>query len=259
MVLCADVTAGFGTLRAHYSGRVAVLGNAVPDDIAAALNGSAAGWSSFSDPLPADAQMVYVPPVSPDTWQTFGADLIAAAAARYPGVPFVVDDRWFEYTGSTICEWLPRVDNLIILRSLGPAFGLEGLGAGYMLGSRRVLPEGVARASEASLLPVTRRAAMVALVDQGYMREYLQTRLSTRRWVAECLNKAGLEATELPGPHVFVRGQCPECLRSEPYTLASTNGWLWAVGTPDQVEDQIELLQTELSSRTAKTSGKTDD
>jgi UDP-N-acetylglucosamine 2-epimerase (non-hydrolysing) len=248
VVLCADVTAGFGTLRAHYTGRVAVLGNSVPDDIAAALNGSAAGWSSLTDPLPADAQMVYVPPVSLDTWELYSPDDVAAAAARYPGVPFVVDDRWFEYTGSTISEWLHRVDNLIILRSLGPAFGLDGLGAGYMLGSGRVLPEGVARASESALLPVTRRAAMVALLDQGYMREYVQSRLSTRKWVAESLNRAGLVATELPGPHVFVRGECPECLRGGSYTLASQNGWLWAIGTPDQVEDQLELLQTELSN-----------
>jgi hypothetical protein len=244
VVLCADVTGGFATLRAHYSGRVAVLGSTVPDDIASTLNGSSTGWSSLLDPLPADIEMVYIPPVTLGSWRSPAPEQVAEAAARYPAVPFVVDERWFEYSGISVAEYLKHTDNLIILRSLGPAFGLDGLGAGYMLASQRMLPEGLARAAEAALLPVSRRAAWVALVDLGYCQEYVNTRLTTRSWIARALKQLGFETIELPGPHLFVKGDLPGALKREPGVQSTQDGWLWAIGTPDQVEDQLAKLET---------------
>jgi UDP-N-acetylglucosamine 2-epimerase (non-hydrolysing) len=244
VVLCADATGGFATLRAHYTGRVAVLGSFVPDDIAATLNGSAAGWASLSDPLPADVEMVYIPPVIPGTWQPAAPADVAEASGRYPTLPFVVDERWFEYSGTSVAEFLKRHDNLIVLRSLGPAFGLDGLGAGYMLASARMLPEGVAKAAEAGLLPVSRRAAWVALVDLGYCHEYVNSRLTTRSWICRALRELGFDIVELPGPHVFVSGPVPETLKGVPGIQFTDGGWLWAIGTPDQIEDQFAKLET---------------
>lgn len=245
VVLCADVAGGFATLRAHYSGRVAVLGSAVPDDIAAALNGSAAGWDKLTDPLPADVEMVYVPPVTLGTWQAPSPEDLVVAAGRYPMVPFVVDERWYEFSRQTVAAHLDRVDNLIVLRSLGPAFGLDGLGTGYMLASRHKLPAGVAKAAEAALLPVSRRAAWVALSDLGYHHEYVASRLATRAWITHSLAQLGFEPVALPGPHVFVKGDCPTALKGERTVQTTQNGWLWAIGTPDQVEDLFTQLETQ--------------
>ena len=121
--------------------------------------------------------------------------------------------------------------------------GLDGLGAGYMVASPDSIAATVAAAAEAGLLPVARRAAMVALVDQGYMREYVDTRIATRRWMSRALTDLGFETIELPGPHLFVRGPIPPCLLHHDCTLAMTDGWLWAVGTPEQVEDRVLELQ----------------
>lgn len=244
VVLCADTPGGFAALRTQYSGRVAVLGGYAPNDIAATLNGSAVAWEGLSGPLPADVEMVYIPPFEVGSWQSPRTLDLAEAAGRNPTVPFVVDERWFEYTKASVVEHLKRVDNLVILRSLGPAFGLDGLGAGYMLASRRMLPDGVAKAAEAALLPVSRRAAWVALVDLGYCQEYVHTRLTTRSWIARSLAGLGFGTVELPGPYVFVRGQLPAALNGEPAVTPTEGGWLWAIGTPDQVEDQFARLET---------------
>ena len=243
VVLCADISGGFATLRAHYSGRVAVLGGFVPDDIASTLNGSATTWTRLSDPLPADVEMVYIPPVQVGTWTSADTVALAEAAGRYPSLPFVVDERWFEYSKTTAEPCLKQTDNLILLRSLGPAFGLDGLGAGYMLASRRMLPDGVARAAEAALLPVSRRAAWVALVDLGYCQEYVQTRLTTRSWILRALESLGFQAVQLPGPHVFVRGEIPPTLAGQTGIGPTEGGWLWSIGTPDQIEDQFASLE----------------
>lgn len=243
VVLCADVAGGFATLRAHYSGRVAVLGGYVPNDIAATLNGSAVVWKGLSEPLPADVEMVYVPPFEVGTWQSPRITDLVQAAGHYPTVPFVVDERWFEYSKTSVVEHLKRAENLIVLRSLGPAFGLDGLGAGYLMAGKRMLPDGVAKAAEAALLPVSRRAAWVALVDLGYCQEYVQTRLTTRSWIARALSAQGMNATELPGPIVFVRGSMPAALIRESGVTPTEGGWLWAIGTPDQVEDQFAKIE----------------
>jgi hypothetical protein len=89
----------------------------------------------------------------------------------------------------------------------------------------------------------------VALADPEYRREYVEARLSTRDWIARSLSQLGFECKELPGPYVFVKGDRPEPLAGHTSVLRTQNGWLWAIGTPDQVED--EYLQLE-SSRMAQ-------
>jgi UDP-N-acetylglucosamine 2-epimerase (non-hydrolysing) len=244
VVLCADVPGGVATLRAHYhGGRVAVLGGGVPADVAAVLNGSTVNWPDCHQQLPANVELVYVPPVQFGSWQSPDVKGLVACAEKHPGIPFIVDERWFEFTGQTVANEIARVDNLIAIRSMGPAFGLNGLGVGYMLGSKRFVTPSVTRAAEVGVLPVARRAAMVALVDQGYLREYVETRLTTRTWLAAQIGKLGFETVELPGPHIFIRGTMPAQVGRHSCTVATEDGWLWAVGTPDQVEDQLSLLE----------------
>jgi len=95
------------------------------------------------------------------------------------------------------------------------------------------------------MLPVARRAAFAALVDLGYMREYVDTRRATRNWLAQSLAKLDLEVVALPGPHLFVSGDVPESLRDAEGVTALKTGWLWSVGTPEQVEHRLEALESE--------------
>jgi UDP-N-acetylglucosamine 2-epimerase (non-hydrolysing) len=244
VLLCGEVAGGFAALRAHYSaGPVAILGGTVPDDVAAALNGSAVRWPSLSSPLPAGCKLVYVPPFAGENWRAVDTAALCAWAKEHADVLVAVDERWYEYTQVSVGGEVAAVPNLIALRSLAPAFGLDGLGAGYMVAAPDVIATSVAAAAEASLLPVARRATMVALIDQGYMREYVETRSATRRWLQQALTGLGYTAQELPGPHLFVRGDIPASMAALPCTCRVNDGWLWAVGTPEQVEDCVAELQ----------------
>ena len=244
VILCGDVAGGFAALRAHYStGPVAILGGTVPEDVAAVLNGTAVLWPTLDSPLPPGCRLAYVPPVFADSWHEAEPGAIWNWARAHADVLMAVDERWYEYSGSTVCQDLAATPNLVALRSLAPAFGLDGLGAGYLIASPDSIATSVAAAAEAGLLPVARRAAMVALVDQGYMREYVDTRVATRQWLSKSLTELGFETLELPGPHLFVRGPMPACLAKHSCTLPMKDGWLWAVGTPEQVEDSVVELQ----------------
>jgi hypothetical protein len=243
-VPCADIAGGISTIRAHFKdGKVAVLGGAAPDDVSAVLNSSAVAWENAGDAMPADVEMVYVSPICPGAWESFCVEQVVSVAAQYPELPFVVDERWFEFTGQTVAEAIPMCPNLIALRSMGPAFGLDGLGAGFMLGAHPFVTASIIHAAEVTILPLACRAAFVALKDQGYMKEYVESRAETRSWLSAILRKLGFETRELPGPHLFISGDIPDPFRRLVCVSATYDGWLWAVGTPDTVEDQLALLE----------------
>lgn len=243
-VPCADIAGGLAAIRTHFkSGKVAVLGGAVPEDVASVLNSSAVAWGSIEEALPADAEMVYVAPMCSGTWESFNVDAVVSAAAEYPEIPFVVDERWFEFTGQSVAEAISMCPNLIALRSMSPGFGLNGLGAGYMLGAHPFIMADIINAAEVGMLPVARRAAFVALVDLGYMKEYVETRVATRTWLATSLRELGYKTRELPGPHLYIAGDIPDPLERSPSVSLIDGGWIWVVGTPDVVEDQLAEIK----------------
>jgi len=243
VVVCADVAGALAALRADLtSGSVAVLGGWVPADIASVLNGSAKNWSSLETALPEGCRLVYVPPVTPGRWKAPQPDDVLRWAAEHSECIVAVDERWYEYTQETVVARVHQVPNVIALRSLGPAFGLDGLNIGYLIAAPKVVAHTAEAAAQSGVLPVALRAAGAALLDQGYMKEYVETRSATRSWLAGKLEKAGYTAAELPGPCLYVEGVMPESLQSSCCAGATQGGWLWAIGTPEQVEDSLGTL-----------------
>lgn len=56
-----------------------------------------------------------------------------AALLERTDKPVVVDEAYFEFSGETVAELLPKYDNLIVLRTFSKAFSLAGLRVGYGL------------------------------------------------------------------------------------------------------------------------------
>ena len=51
-------------------------------------------------------------------------------------IPIVVDEAYYEYTGSTVLDLINTYDNLIVIRTFSKAFGLAGLRVGYIISSK---------------------------------------------------------------------------------------------------------------------------
>ena len=49
---------------------------------------------------------------------------------------------------------------------------------------------------------------------------------------------------------MFVRGDIPAALAGQEGVGPTEGGWLWAIGTPDQIEDQFARLETQQVSVT---------
>lgn len=57
------------------------------------------------------------------------------------GIPVIIDEAYFEFSGSTAASLLDQYDNLIILRSFSKSFGLAGLRLGYALAHKNIIQE----------------------------------------------------------------------------------------------------------------------
>lgn len=57
---------------------------------------------------------------------------------RLPGA-VVVDECYFEFSGETVADLLPRFPNLLVFRSLSKSFGLAGLRLGYAVGGEGII------------------------------------------------------------------------------------------------------------------------
>jgi len=51
---------------------------------------------------------------------------------EFAGTPILVDEAYFEYTGCTVIDLVPKYPNLIVLRTFSKAFAMAGLRLGYI-------------------------------------------------------------------------------------------------------------------------------
>jgi histidinol-phosphate aminotransferase len=53
--------------------------------------------------------------------------------AAHPDVPVIVDEAYFEFTGTTVVDLVAAHDNLVVLRTFSKAFAMAGLRLGYLV------------------------------------------------------------------------------------------------------------------------------
>lgn len=78
--------------------------------------------------------VVLINPNNP-TGSTVSQTQIETLMDRFPQIMFLVDEAYYEYTGSTAVPLLDRYSNLVIIRTFSKAFAMAGLRLGYALGS----------------------------------------------------------------------------------------------------------------------------
>ncbi len=103
----------------------------------------------------------------------------------------VIDEAYYEFTGSTVAGLVEAHENLVVLRTLSKAFCLAGLRVGYALAHpetaeklRRLLPP----------FPTSRpsvAAAIAALENPGYAREVVEKAVAERERLRRMLSEAG--------------------------------------------------------------------
>ncbi len=132
-------------------------------------------------------------------------DAIDALLAEFPGVRFLVDEAYYEFSGLTSIPLLNRHANLFISRTFSKAFALAGFRAGYMISQ----PENIELLNRIrnakNFTTLTQVAVTAALKDIPYMSNYVAEVLATKDWFSEELRMLNWVVFPSYGNYVLVR------------------------------------------------------
>jgi histidinol-phosphate aminotransferase len=85
------------------------------------------------------------------------------------GLPLAIDEAYFEFSGETVANLVPRYDNLIVLRTFSKWAGLAGLRVGYGVFSPRLAEVLLKIKPPYNVNMAAMLAAKVSLKDRAYL------------------------------------------------------------------------------------------
>ncbi|MEO5345357.1 MAG: aminotransferase class I/II-fold pyridoxal phosphate-dependent enzyme [Magnetococcus sp. YQC-9] len=84
--------------------------------------------------------IVLINPNNP-TGSTVPDGVIREVLGRYPQLPVIVDEAYYEFTGVSCLEWLSEFPNLIVVRTFSKAYAMAGLRLGYVVAHAGLIRE----------------------------------------------------------------------------------------------------------------------
>jgi len=90
-------------------------------------------YETFHEAVSSATRLIVVINPNNPTGTPVSLDYIEGLLQRFPEIPILVDEAYYEYTGCTALKFLNRYDNLILLRTFSKAFAMAGLRLGYVI------------------------------------------------------------------------------------------------------------------------------
>lgn len=125
----------------------------------------------------------------------------------------VVDEAYFEYSREWGCPdaslWLPRLPNLVVVRTFSKAYGLAGLRTGYCL-SHPEVAERLNRVRQPfNVSSIAQAAALAALDDVEHLERTVRLNRDGQRQLREGLERLALTVVPTAGNFVLVDTRRP--------------------------------------------------
>ncbi|HEV2176756.1 MAG TPA: histidinol-phosphate transaminase [Terriglobia bacterium] len=172
-----------------------------------------------------------------------------------PRTLILVDEAYFDFSGSTVLPWINRFPNLVVARTFSKAYGLAGLRLGLLF-ANRALTSLMRRAH--AVFPVNALAlacAVKAVRHQGSVRRYAEMVKANRAYLSRRLEAMGVHCAPSAANFVFARlgERAPELarrLRAQGILVRDwTNDaqlrpyWRITVGTRPEIERLLDALE----------------
>jgi histidinol-phosphate aminotransferase len=155
-------------------------------------------------------RLVYLANPNNPTGTLYSSDQIAALLWACPDVGFIVDEVYYEYSGTTVAPLLAAHNNLLIVRSFSAAFGLAGLRVGYVLSHSSHLAWLDRIDAGAGCSGLAQTAACAALADQEYLQATVAEARLAMKSLAASLVQMGLTVRTTPANFLLVNVDDPE-------------------------------------------------
>jgi histidinol-phosphate aminotransferase len=139
---------------------------------------------------------------------------VLSAAAGLASPPLVmIDEAYFEFTGTSVVDWRHRFTNLLVVRTMSKAFALPGIRVGFGVGSRTVIARLERVRPPGSISTVSAHVAATALRNSAYALDNVARLSVEREWLAAALATAGW--TTAPSVTNFVLAEIGEQAAAE--------------------------------------------
>jgi len=132
-----------------------------------------------------------------------------------PRTLVLVDEAYFDFSGSTVLSWIRKYPNLAVSRTFSKAFGLAGLRIGFIFAHRELA--GLMRRTHAvfAVNSLAVACALEAIRHQDYVRHYAQMVQANRALLCRRLDRMGVTYAPSAANFVFIRvgSKAPEIAR----------------------------------------------
>jgi histidinol-phosphate aminotransferase len=109
-----------------------------------------------------------------------------------PRTLIIVDEAYFEFSGSTVLPWIGRYSNLIVLRTFSKAAGMAGLRLGCIFAGEELM-QWLRRTREPFPVNCAAMAAAEAVIqDASSVRKYAVEISASRKMLVAALQKLGV-------------------------------------------------------------------
>lgn len=151
--------------------------------------------------LDARTKLVFIASPNNPTGNTTPEDDILALLET--GVVVVVDEAYFEFSGRTEAPWVPRYQNLVVLRSFSKWAGLAGLRAGYGLFPLPIIHQLLKIKPPYNLNVAAQQAILASLADREHLQYTLDLIIAERERLYQKLSQVSF-LTPLPSEANFL-------------------------------------------------------
>lgn len=164
--------------------------------------------------LTAETVLSYVKPTckilflcSPNnpTGNSFSREMVLEICAKFPGM-VVLDEAYVEFSRyPSLSVDVPKVENLVVLRTLAKAWGLAGLRVGYAVASPVIVQLLQSIRKPYPLSTVSIQLATEGVRNGDVMRGFVEKIVAGRKWLEKELGDMGLPPFPSDANFVLVR------------------------------------------------------
>ncbi|MGC9356676.1 MAG: pyridoxal phosphate-dependent aminotransferase [Anaerolineae bacterium] len=133
------------------------------------------------------------------------------AILEHRGTLLVIDEAYYEFSGTTFAEQVPRRPNLAVIRTMDKAFSLAGARIGYAILGEAFLE---AFSTFYAFLPrPSVCAALESLQHMGYMRTNVCRIIEEREHLRQALEALGVSVYPSSANFMLVRTEIPDAVK----------------------------------------------
>ncbi|HET7465938.1 MAG TPA: histidinol-phosphate transaminase [Candidatus Dormibacteraeota bacterium] len=223
---------------------------AVPAPFASGLEGM---WSQDFMQDAAPLKFVVNPNSPTGAWA--GPVEVEKTVEASPGV-VVVDEAYVDFAPMSCAGFIPRYQNMLVLRTLSKSYALAGLRVGYALGNPTLIASLEAVKDSYNLDRLAIAATVAAIEDETHHKKIVEHVVAEREWLGDRLREQGYEVAPSAANFLFVKppagkhgAAVADALRERRilvrrYDLDPIAGWLRiTIGTRDQHDRLLAALK----------------